>query len=150
MLKRLVIPALLLFVPASVVGADIPRDGKIRAPSTEEVAQVCKEDPDINTDKRLIYCVLSEFDGADGVLEMIADDREAASEAYWDCVDTPEINSFALLNACMEQELEIDRAATSVTDDASYQKHVEGHVEVGGDIHAPEKDQDIDGPEKEN
>ena len=146
MVKRLAIPALLLFGPASVVGADIPRDGKLRVPSTEEVAQVCKENPDINTDKRLMYCVLGEFDGAERVLEMIADDREAASEAYWNCVDTPEINSFALLNACMEQELEIDRAATSVADDGSYQKLVED----GGDFHVREKDQDIDELEKEN
>jgi hypothetical protein len=146
MMKRLAIPALLLFGPASVVGADIPRDGKLRVPSTEEVAQVCKENPDIDTDKRLMYCVLGEFDGAERVLEMIADDREAASEAYWNCADTPEINSFALLNACMEQELEIDRAVTSVADDGSYQKLVED----GGDIDASGKDQDIDELEKEN
>jgi hypothetical protein len=108
MVKRLVIPAVLLLTPANVVGADIPRNGELRIPSTEEMVQVCKENLDVNTDKRLTHCVLSELDGAEGVMEMIADDRGAASEAYWDCVDMPEINSFALLNACMKQELGID------------------------------------------
>jgi len=146
MMKRLVIPALLLLTPASVVGADIPRNGELKIPSTEELTQVCREDPNVNTDKRLTYCVLSELDGAEGVMEMIADNRKAASEAYWDCVDTPEINSFALLSACMEQELEIDPTVTSVIDGGGFQMQVVDDADING----LEKDQNISELEKEN
>jgi len=72
-------------------------------------------------------------------MEMLADNRKAASEAYWDCVDTPEINSFALLSACIEQEIEIDPAVTSVIDDRGFQMYVEDE----GDINVLEKDQNI-------
>ena len=146
MMMRLVIPAMLLLTPASVVGADIPRNGELGIPSSEEMARVCGENPDVNTDKRIAYCVLSELDGAEGVMAMIANNREAASEAYWDCADRPEINSFALLNACMEQELELNPAHTTVIDDGGSRMNVKDE----GNTNALEKDQSTNQLEKEN
>ena len=148
MIKRSAIAVLLLLAPASVVGADIPRDGKLRVPSTEEVARACKERPEVDTDKRLKYCVLSELSGAEGVMEMITGHREAASRAYWDCVDTPEIDSYAMLNACMEQALEDDPTVTNARGDDGRQTQTGASMGDDGMIPNFEDTQEPDGSQQ--
>lgn len=106
-MERLLLAALFFMISSSVTVAEIPRDGFIKAPTTEEAAAICESNLEGDTeDRRLVYCVVSELEGASNVIELISNHPEVASEAYWDCADNPKIGTFTQLNRCMTTELE--------------------------------------------
>ena len=100
--------ALFFWICASgAAGAEIPRDGSIKAPTTSEAMTTCKNSIEGDVaENKLVYCVVTELESAENVIRLISDHPEVASEAYWGCVDNPYIKSFTQLDRCMTIELE--------------------------------------------
>ena len=106
-MKRTLIASFFCILASGMAGAEIPRDGSIKAPTTSEAMTTCKNSIDGNmAEDKLVYCVVVELESAENVIRLISDHPEVASEAYWACADNPYIETFTQLNRCMTIELE--------------------------------------------